>query len=422
MPSTAAGADEFLPATQTELSRRIAENAQGPARPIYPVGGRTVVHFGNLPLEPGISLCTTNLTRVIDYPARDMTITVEAGIRMDELAKVLGTERQRLPIDVSQSHRATLGGVAATNASGPRRFGLGTMRDYVIGVSAVDASGRTFKAGGRVVKNVAGYDLCKMLVGSGGTLAVMTQFTLKLRPVPESSVILWTTFDRLATVDQVLDRLVTSATRPVALDLLDCRAAVAVAADAGLELPCHRPVLCIGVEGTARETAWQIETLKNELESSGTRELLPVSDIDATKLWFALAEFQVPSDGPLTFKANLLPSRTLEFIDQAERAGCAVQAHAGNGIVVGHFPDTLTTADSAADILTRLRGMARRSRGNLVVVHCDAGWTTALPLSGDSDPPWHLMRKLKRQLDPQNLLNPHQFPASQPFEPDASPL
>ncbi len=314
MSPTLASIDEFLPATQTELSRRIGENAQGSARPIYPVGGRTVVHFGLPQDPPGISLCTTNLARVIDYPARDMTITVEAGIRMDELAKVLEAERQRLPIDVSQSHRATLGGVAATNTSGTRRFGLGTMRDYVIGVSAVDASGRAFKAGGRVVKNVAGYDLCKMLVGSQGTLAVMTQFTLKLRPIPESSTILWATFDRIGMVDQALDRLVTSSTRPVALDLLDARAAVAVAADAGMDLPCHRPVLCIGVEGTARETAWQIETLKSELTPIGTREMLPVSDADATKMWFALAEFQVPSDSPLTFKANLQPSRTVEFV------------------------------------------------------------------------------------------------------------
>jgi glycolate oxidase FAD binding subunit len=408
MSPTLATTDEFLPATQSELSRRMGENAQGPARPIYTVGGRTVVHFGLPQIEPGIALCTTNLARVIDYPARDMTITVESGIRMDELAKVLKAEGQRLPIDVSQSHRATLGGVAATNASGSRRFGLGTMRDYVIGLSAVDASGRTFKSGGRVVKNVAGYDLCKMLVGSRGLLAVMTQFTLKLRPIPESTTILWTTFDRFGMVDQALERLTTSATRPVALDLLDARAAIAVAADSGLDLPCHRPVLCIGVEGTARETAWQIETLKSELAPIGTRELHSISEADATKLWFALAEFQVPSDGPLTFKANLLPSRTVEFVDAAEKAGCTLQAHAGSGIVIGHFPDSVTTVDSAAAMLAQLRGLARSSRGNLIVVHCDEGWKTSLPLCGDPEPSWPLMRKLKQQLDPQNLLNPHQ--------------
>ena len=404
--------DEYLPATQTELCRWMGDNASGAALPIYPAGGRTAIHFGAAPSRPGISLCTTSLTRVIDYPARDMTITVEAGIRIDELAKVLEAQGQRLPIDVPQLHRATLGGVAASNTSGSHRFGLGTMRDYVIGISAVDASGRAFKAGGRVVKNVAGYDLCKMLVGSLGTLAVITQLTLKLRPVPECSVLLWVTFDRLGSIDQVLDRLATSGTRPVALDVLEARAAAAVSAEAGIELPANRPVLCIGVEGTAREAAWQIETLKSEIQPLGSREIVTIQDGDATKLWFALTEFQVPSDDPLTFKANLLPSRTVEFVQAAESAGCALQSHAANGIVIGHIPDKITTAAAAGELLTQLRGLARKSRGNLVVVQCDETWKPSLPLWGEPESAWPLMRRLKKQLDPQNLLNPqHVFGA-----------
>src|SRR5260370_18743123 len=196
-------------------------------------------------------------------------------------------------------------------------------------------------------------------------------------------------------VEPALARLVTSATRPVALDLLDARAALAVAADAGVELPCHRPVLCIGVEGTARETAWQIETLKSEIAPSRPHEVETIADDDVTKLWFALTEFQVPSDDPLTFKANLLPSRTLASVQDAERAGCAVQAHAASGIVIGHFPDSITTAESGAGLLTTLRSEARKCRGNLSVVHCDDGWKSALPLAGDSEPAWPLMQKLK---------------------------
>ncbi|HEY3969205.1 MAG TPA: FAD-binding oxidoreductase [Planctomycetaceae bacterium] len=405
MPAAIA-TDEFLPATQTELCRWVGDNANGAALPIYPAGGRSAIQYGPPQSRPGISLCTTGLTRVIDYPARDMTITVEAGIRIDELAKVLEAQGQRLPIDVPQLHRATLGGVAATNTSGSRRFGLGTMRDYVIGISAVDASGRLFKAGGRVVKNVAGYDLCKMLVGSLGTLAVITQLTLKLRPIPQSSVLLWVTFDRLGSIDLVLERLTTSGTRPVALDLLDARAAAAVSAEAGIELPANRPVLCIGFEGTAQETAWQVETLKTEIQALGPRDMAAVPTGDVTKLWFALAEFQVPSDDPLTFQANLLPSRTVEFVQAAEAAGCALQAHAANGVVIGHIADDVTTWGAAAELLSRLRGLARKCRGNLVVVQCDESWKPSLPLWGEPESGWPLMRKLKQQLDPQNLLNP----------------
>ena len=111
---------------------------------------------------------------MIDYPARDMTITVQAGITLGRLQDLLAAENQRLPIDVPRADRATLGGGLAVNVSGPRRFGCGTLRDYVIGISIVNDEGQEIKAGGRVVKNVAGYDLCKLHVGALGTLGVIT--------------------------------------------------------------------------------------------------------------------------------------------------------------------------------------------------------------------------------------------------------
>jgi glycolate oxidase FAD binding subunit len=281
------------------------------------------------------------------------------------------------------------------------------MRDYVIGVSAIDASGRLFKAGGRVVKNVAGYDLCKMLVGSLGTLAVVTQVTLKLRPIPESSRLLWCAFDHLAAIEQSLVRLTTSAARPVAIDLLDPRAAAAIAAEAACELPIHRPVLCLGVEGTDCETAWQIEALKAEIGPSAPNSLSEIGPAEAPAVWSALTEFQVSSDDPLTFKASVLPSRTVEFVQRALDAGCSLQAHAGNGIVHGHLPDTVTSAAAARMTLEPLRALVRRYRGSLVVEQCDDLWKAELPPFGDPAPAAHWMKKLKDQLDPKGLLNPH---------------
>src|SRR6478736_2819398 len=121
------------------------------------------------------------------YPARDMTITVQAGVTIARLRDVLKAEGQQLPVDVPFPDRATLGGAVATNASGPRRFGHGTLRDYVIGISVVDDRGEEMKGGGRVVKNVAGYDLMKLYTGSLGTLGIITQLTLKVKPRPEAS-------------------------------------------------------------------------------------------------------------------------------------------------------------------------------------------------------------------------------------------
>ncbi|MFK7779245.1 MAG: FAD-binding oxidoreductase, partial [Gimesia sp.] len=206
MPSLeSADLEEFVPASQIELSRFITDNSAASKKQLFPVGGRTSLAVCCPSILSGTQICTSQLNKVIDYPIRDMTITVEAGMRIDQLNEIISAEGQRLPIDVPQSNRATLGGVIATNTSGPKRFSSGTIRDYVIGISAIDGKGNLFKSGGRVVKNVAGYDLKKMLVGSLGTLAVISQVSLNLRPKPETMCMVWFEFDSFANVEQALN-------------------------------------------------------------------------------------------------------------------------------------------------------------------------------------------------------------------------
>src|SRR5437762_698653 len=192
-----------------DIVRRCA--ADGTA--IYPIGGGTMLDYGLPPARPGVAVSTAALDQVIDFPARDMTITVQAGITLAKLHALTTAEGLWLPIDVPEPERATLGGAIAANVSGPRRYGYGTFRDYVIGVSLVNDRGEETKAGGRVVKNVAGYDLMKLYTGSLGTLGMITQVTLKLKPVPEawSSCLFFCGPDDLAAA---LDRLHRSATRP----------------------------------------------------------------------------------------------------------------------------------------------------------------------------------------------------------------
>ncbi|MBS0205044.1 MAG: FAD-binding oxidoreductase [Planctomycetes bacterium] len=400
---------DFTPATQLELSRFVAENAQDGRRTLCPVGGRTALQYGYSAPAPGTYVSLGQLNKLVDYPARDMTITVEAGIRIDALQQALAVERQRLPIDIPQRERATLGGALATNTSGPRRFGHGTFRDYVIGISAVDAEGRLFKAGGRVVKNVAGYDICKLLVGSRGTLAIVTQVTLKLRPLPETSAQLWMTIDSFPAIEQRLERLLTSQARPAAIEVLNPAAAALIVRSARCELPVDAPVLCIGVEGSAREVDWQLETLTQELSTTGLQECRRVREHEADRIWEALTEFQTCADDPLTFEANLRPSQCMEFARRATQLGVAVQVHAGNGLVVGQLLEEAATIDKTTAVLNELRGLARVHGGNLVVLHCDAQWKSHLPMCGDPEPSWGLMKQLKQKLDPHGLLNPGRF-------------
>ncbi|TWU09483.1 putative FAD-linked oxidoreductase [Symmachiella macrocystis] len=402
--TTTESSDEFTPTTSDEARDFLAENSAGAGRAIFPVGGRTALHYGYAPTQPGFAFSTLRLNRTIDYPARDMTITVEAGIRMDELTEILKAEGQRLPIDVPQSSRATLGGVLATNTSGPRRFGFGTMRDYLIGITSIDAAGKTFSAGGRVVKNVAGYDLCKLMIGSLGTLAVITQVTLKVIPQPEMSQLLWCAAADWQAVEVALENLLTSATRPVALEVLNAAAAHEIAAEARLDLPSSGPILCIGFEGAARETEWQAETMSVELEAAGICDVAVVAD--AESLWFALTDFATSSDEPLTFQANLRPSRLVEFSELATSAGVSLAAHAGNGIVIGHLPDEVTTLDAAVELLSPLQALAHEADGNLVIFDCDESWKQTIPVFGQARQDRALMQRIKQQLDPRDILNP----------------
>ncbi len=401
--------DEILPTSTDEVCAALAENASGEQRAVFPVGGRTALHYGYAPQTPGVALSTHNLHRVIDYPARDMTITVEAGICIDNLADTLKAEGQRLPIDVAQSSRATLGGVLATDTNGARRFGFGTMRDYVIGITAVDAAGKPFHAGGRVVKNVAGYDLCKLMIGSLGTLAVVTEVTLKLKPLPESSTLLWCRFDGWQDLDAALEGLLRSDTRPVAVEALNSEAAHDVVSESRLELPTNGPIACFGFEGTQRETDWQMERLTNELKQANVAELAQVSHEQSESLWFALADFAVTSEEPLTFQAALRPSRTIEFVKLATDAGVSIVAHAGDGVVIGHLPDDVTTLEAAQSVLDPLQQMAARGDGDLIIFDCAEDWKQSIPVFGERMTHWGLMDKIKQQLDPNNLLNPGRF-------------
>src|SRR5579871_5747748 len=180
--------NDLMPETVREIGDAV-RRARDSAEAIYPVGGRTLLHVGLAASRQGTIVDLRKLDKVVDYPARDMTVTVQAGITVARLAQVLRSEGQRLPVDVPWAEEATLGGALAVNISGPRRFGWGTFRDYVIGIRMVNDQGEEFKAGGRVVKNVAGYDICKLAIGSLGTLGIITEVTLKVRPLAEDQAL-----------------------------------------------------------------------------------------------------------------------------------------------------------------------------------------------------------------------------------------
>jgi glycolate oxidase FAD binding subunit len=401
---------QFAPASEEELSRFLRENAAGERRSISPVGGRTALQFlgSRQPSKQFVS--TSQLNRIIDYPVRDMTITAESGVRISELAGILAEEGQQLPIDITHAHRATLGGAIACNVSGPRRFSHGTLRDYLIGVSTVAADGRVFHAGGRVVKNVAGYDLCKLMTGSRGTLGVISQVTLKVKPLAESLEAVWASCESFDEIDNIVANLLNSGTRPLALEVLTPLAAEFIVADSRTQYPVDKPAIVVFYEGSSEEIFWQVARAREELSRFSTDTLEEVGAEYAQLLLDTLREFPDGGDVPLTFQANLLPSATLEFLAKCHAAGISAVAHAGNGIATGHFPEAFGSPESLHSILNDLAQFAHSRKGNLSLLQADAELRDVFDWWGITGSSIPVMKKIKQQLDPDRLLNPNAMP------------
>ena len=250
----------------------------------------------------------------------------------------------------------------AANVSGPRRLGFGTLRDYVIGISTINDEGQEVKAGGRVVKNVAGYDLCKLHIGALGTLGITGQVTLKLRPLPECAA--FVTFGcesaGWAACSIVCMR---RGTRPVCLDLLNQSAVRVAGRRSRLDTCRRRPwVIVVGFEDNGDAVGWQVRQLLQELRPATSRDWRHKAGDASEPLWrrprrtHSERGLSVLSGGlrpplrSIDFKANLLPRAVAAFCLQAEalEKSMRLHAHAGSGIVHGHLDGDLTLAQVAA--------------------------------------------------------------------------
>jgi glycolate oxidase FAD binding subunit len=389
------------PASVAELCG-LVKDAASSVRGVYPVGGRTMLDVGLPPLKPGFAVDTTAMNSVIDYPARDMTVTVQAGITIAKLQETLAAEGQWLPVDVPQPERATLGGAVALNVSGPRRFGYGTLRDYVIGISFVTDEGQEVKAGGRVVKNVAGYDLMKVQIGAVGTLGVITQLTLKVKPRPEALASVVFGCDTAA-LGAVLDLLHASNSRPVVVELLNQSAWRA----AGVNPPVSFDwVLAAGFAEKSATVKWQVSTLLADLKAASVRDVSEVCGPEVAALWQSLTELQVRPESPCIFKLNVPPSKVVEAVrGVTTEVPYLVHAEALNGIVWAHLPESIRLGEKAPpepEVEKRITAEG----GNYTLRRCPVAWKRQMNVWGRPGGDRELMRHLKRTLDPGNVFNP----------------
>ena len=325
------------------------------------------VHSRVSALADVTSIDLRKLCAILAYPAADMTITVQSGVTVAAIQTALAEHNQHLPIDVAEPEKTSIGDAVAWNLNGSRRFGYGTFRDYVIGVSAIDGQGRLFKSGGQVVKNVAGYDLCKLLTGSHGTLGVITQLTFKVLPRPVATGGVRILFESPSDTEPVLEKLTVSGTRPIAIDLV---------------VNEGQTSLVVVFNGTKAEVLWQQEQLQKEVGSGDFSTMTSQDVLDHLRFTSAVHQPEARR-----FITGLRPSVVTRFVQQANCP--AVVAHAGNGIVVGDS-DSLHAVRSMAD------GLGGWCRANAVA-------SQPFVAGAMSD----TMRKVKQAFDPSGILNAH---------------
>jgi FAD/FMN-containing dehydrogenase len=248
---------------------------------------------------------------VAEYAPEDMTITAGTGMTLQQLQAIAGENRQWLPIDPPFSN-ATLGEIISANLSGPRRFGYGTIRDYLLGMQVVTGYGEVIRSGGRVVKNVAGYDLAKLFIGSGLSLGVVTEVCLMLRPMPEISKVFSISLPSLAAARQLSEKILESNIAPVSLDLYRD--------ESGLTLET-------ALEGFAEDVAGQSSALH------GLGDFQPANYADQAQFF---------CDGLPIRKISVLPSKVFELIQELDLEAASpfsFAARVGNGLLYAKTKD-----------------------------------------------------------------------------------
>jgi glycolate oxidase FAD binding subunit len=304
-----------------------------------------------------------------------------------------------------------LGGVLATNFSGPRRTGYGTARDYLIGVRAIDGCGNRFAGGGRVVKNVAGYDFCKLLIGSLGTLGVLTEVTLKLKPRAACRQAVVTAPRNLDQLQTLLGQMVHSKTQPVAVQWLtgpDWQSLAAQqdwpAADAQVGW------LLLLFEGMADEVAWMVQQIQDEWQRACDLGGMTLGVQQADTAVKELSEF--PSGAAaLVLKANVRPSQVVPLVHTIcrDRRDISIQAHAASGIAIVRM-DEFPEAGLAQTLIAHWQPAAARGGGNIVTLSNRAGIEmTRRAVWGIPAGPLDVMRRIKTAFDPHDILNPGRF-------------
>jgi len=384
---------------------------------LAPRGSGTKMSWGALPRKVDLVLGMERVNRVTDSDIDNLTLSVECGMPLAEMQKRLAKEGRGyfIPLDPPFGSKATLGGVIATNATGPRRFVYGSARDQLLGLKAVLPNGDIVVAGGKCVKNVSGYDMTKLLIGSGGALGILCEITTRLLPLTEAEATLILPFKELEGAAKFVREIVHSKIFPAAIEVFNGTAMAGVHSEAAAKAPYSVVFAC---ESVVEAVERQIAELGAMGRKAGAVDVTTLKAEGHKAFWAALSDFPLAlrqrDPNAVGVKANVVLSKFVEIMAAAEREAkgrgfdIALVAQAGNGIVQGYLPvgsDAAAKAGGIADFFGRIVAEAVKCDGNCIVEAAPRAVKEKVNVWGQPRSDSVVMKRLKEKIDPADIMN-----------------
>lgn len=383
------------PSTALQVSA-LVEWASRDGLAVLARGSGTKLGWGPAPRRLDVLISTAKLNAVVAHRYGDLTATIQAGATLGDVNRLLSQHGQWLPLDPPSADRATIGGLVATNDSGPRRHRYGTPRDLIIGVEFVRSDGRLAKGGGIVVKNVAGYDLPRLMTGSFGTLGVVVSATFKLYPIQAASATLVVDLGRDLQAPETLNALV-------------ARILSSHLTPTSLEFATHPLRLLIRFESIEASVTQQCETAA-KLIAESRLEARTIRGPEEATVWSEHAGFAA-ADGGALLKVSIVPTElgaTLDLLDRlAGKEGCVAAGRAGGAVFLAKV---LGDVSAQRRVIEGLREAQRPGRGSVVLIRASQELKAEVDVWGSVGDGLPLMRAVKSQFDPASLFSPGRGP------------
>ncbi len=393
----------LFPQTIEALTAIVRQAAQQHWRMLV-CGNASKINWGKISQDIQLVISTQKCERLIEHATGDLTVTVEAGMKLADLQSKLRSHNQFLPIDSPYAH-ATLGGIVATADTGSWRQRYGGVRDLLLGLSFVRADGEVAKAGGRVVKNVAGYDLMKLFTGAYGTLGVMTQLTFRLYPLIANSQTLLIT-GKAEQVAQATQTIRNSGLTPTAMDLLSA----AVIKQLGLGSDLGLMIRWQTIPESIEQQRSQVEAIAQELDLATSI----YQDEQEENLWQECGKIiSIPqSEEAVTCKFGIPPVAAVGLLKQiGDREEFSMGNRHNNILARVHANSGLGRLQLNTDyeLIKQMRSHCQQHQGFLTILDAPQAVKQQIDIWGYSGNAIKTMEAIKHQFDPQNILNPDRF-------------